>query len=273
MGVFQSFWFGKRLSPLASACIRSFLDHGHTFDLYTYDEVDVPSGTILKSAADILPRDRVFFYEDGPGAGSVSAFSNLFRYALLVRCGGWWVDTDVVCLTAEVPEKEYHFGVEQIGYLGTAIMRLPKSCALAQGLFHQAEKMGTDVKWGQAGPHLFTRLVAEHDLLNWTVASEMAYPIQWDGYQLTWYAATRPIVDRLIRGCPFLHLWAEMYRRNDRLDPSKPEPGSFLDALHARALRTVFADPHDSSTRGASVWKELAVAEPGERIGEASFEE
>lgn len=234
MATFKSFWFGERLSPLAFACIRSFLDHGHTFELYTYEDIGVPIGTICKDAADILPRDRVFFYENGPGAGSVSAFSNLFRYALLVKHGGWWVDTDVVCLTAEIPDREYYFVVEQVGYLGTAIMRMPRGCALAQSLLDQADAMGTDVSWGQAGPQLLTRLVAEHGLSESVVASEVAYPIHWNQYQYTWHAETRPVVDRLIQGCPFLHLWAEMYRRDHERDPSYPEPGSYLQALYTR---------------------------------------
>ena len=33
-----------------------------------------------------------------PDSGSLAAFSNLFRYKLLLERGGWWVDTDVICL-------------------------------------------------------------------------------------------------------------------------------------------------------------------------------
>jgi hypothetical protein len=56
----------------------------------------------------------VFFYGDraGIGRGSVSAFSNLFRYYLLHQMGGWWVDADVVCLSECVPATPIFMGWE-----------------------------------------------------------------------------------------------------------------------------------------------------------------
>ena len=46
----------------------------------------------------------MFFYTDALHVGSVAGFSNLFRYELLRRDGGWWVDTDVLCLAAELAD-------------------------------------------------------------------------------------------------------------------------------------------------------------------------
>jgi hypothetical protein len=34
---FQSFWYGEALSPYELFCLKSFIDHGHAVDLYTYD--------------------------------------------------------------------------------------------------------------------------------------------------------------------------------------------------------------------------------------------
>ena len=69
--------------------MRSFINHGHSFDLYTYDlKMTVPGGVRLKDASQILKKRDYFTYKTGPGKGSPSAFSNLFRYKLLYERGG-----------------------------------------------------------------------------------------------------------------------------------------------------------------------------------------
>jgi len=111
---FQSFWFGETISPYQRLAMKSFIDHGHEYVLYAYDKFDVPRGVELRDAHEILPRSRVFFYGEGAGVGrgSVSAFSNLFRYRLLHERGDWWVDADVVCLSDSVPLDDVFMGWE-----------------------------------------------------------------------------------------------------------------------------------------------------------------
>lgn len=98
--VIQSLWIGGRLSTLERLCIASFLQNGHQFHLYTYGEVsDVPNGTTILDGRTIVPEDKVFANRSpGIGFGSHAAFSDLFRMELLRQRGGWWVDTDVVCV-------------------------------------------------------------------------------------------------------------------------------------------------------------------------------
>src|SRR5262245_19785980 len=99
MALFQSFWFGNRLPRWTRSCFQSFLEHGHAVDLYAYEWLDAPRGVRLRNAHQVLPRDSVFLHDSGRAKGSVSGFSNLFRYKLLHDRGGWWVDADVVCRT------------------------------------------------------------------------------------------------------------------------------------------------------------------------------
>ena len=92
-------WIGGRLSALERLALASHVRVGHACRLWVYEPVDnVPPGIAVDDAGAILPRDRIFTYRHGPGKGSVAAFANLFRYKLLCRLGGWWCDTDVVCL-------------------------------------------------------------------------------------------------------------------------------------------------------------------------------
>ena len=91
----QSLWIGADLSNVEKLCVQSFLDHGHEFHLYTYGNIGgIPQGAIIKDANEILPQSEIFQNR----RGGVAAFSDWFRYALLHKRGGFWVDMDVVCV-------------------------------------------------------------------------------------------------------------------------------------------------------------------------------
>ena len=105
----QSFWLGLELPRCQQLCLKSFIDHGHSYDHYTYeDSIKVPLGIHLKDASKILPKSEIFQYEKRAEVekGSLAAFSNMFRYRLLMLNGGWWVDTDVLSLSLQVPDDE-----------------------------------------------------------------------------------------------------------------------------------------------------------------------
>ena len=114
-GPFRSFWFGGDLSPVEHLCLKSFIAHGHRFQLYAYEEVgNVPRGCELLDAATVVPRDQLFLYAHGDHAGTPAGFANLFRYTLLDRDGGWWVDTDVLCLRSKIAEPDHVFAMQEV---------------------------------------------------------------------------------------------------------------------------------------------------------------
>ena len=95
--VIQGLWVGGRLSALERLCVLSYCAHGHEFHLYHYDELEnVPQvgGLRLMDAEEILPRAAIFRTRKG----LLNFFSDHFRFELLHKRGGWWVDTDTVCL-------------------------------------------------------------------------------------------------------------------------------------------------------------------------------
>lgn len=93
--IIQSLWIGNPLSNLEKLCIQSFLDNGHGFHLYTYTDIGgVPAGTIIKDANEILSQKNIFKCR----RGSYALYADWFRWALLYKHGGWWVDMDIVCL-------------------------------------------------------------------------------------------------------------------------------------------------------------------------------
>src|SRR5439155_16599679 len=89
-------WIGPRLSVLERLSIASFVANGHDVHLYVYDEPEnVPDQARLCDAAGVLSPSWIFTYRE---TGSYAGFSNFFRYKLLLSRGGWYVDTDTVCL-------------------------------------------------------------------------------------------------------------------------------------------------------------------------------
>ncbi|HET7290318.1 MAG TPA: hypothetical protein VFJ67_07775, partial [Thermodesulfobacteriota bacterium] len=56
--VIQSMWIGSELSVMEQLSIISFLSNGHSYHLYTYNEVkNVPEGVTLKDANGIITPD------------------------------------------------------------------------------------------------------------------------------------------------------------------------------------------------------------------------
>src|ERR1043165_5401661 len=108
--IIQGLWIGPELSVMEQLSIVSFLRNGHDYHLYTYAELpNVPAGALIKDANAILPSSQIFQYKDRP---SYAGFSNHFRYKLLFEHGGWWADSDVVCLRPFDFADEYVFSSE-----------------------------------------------------------------------------------------------------------------------------------------------------------------
>jgi hypothetical protein len=228
---FQSFWFGSDLPAYQRLAAQSFIDFGFRYTLYSYQKFDVPNGVDLRDAREILPEDRVFFC----GAhGSVSAFSDLFRYHLLHEVGGWWIDADVVCLSEKVPEADIFLGWESEEWIASAILKVPKHHRFARDLRDAAERAGTNIAWGQIGPHLVTRLAKEHGLLDLVSPQATSFPVQWMDALHLLIPQRRDQIRQQVKNAPFLHIWNEMLRRAVVFTWMAPPPGSFIAELFDR---------------------------------------
>src|SRR5450432_1287140 len=105
--IIQGLWIGSRLSSMEELSVRSFIAHGHDYHLYTYNPIEnAPAGAFLRDANDIIPASKIFKYRD---YDSYSGFSNHFRYKLLSGKGGWWADTDLICLRPFDFDADYVF--------------------------------------------------------------------------------------------------------------------------------------------------------------------
>jgi hypothetical protein len=170
--VAQFLWIGSSLSKIEQLCLQSFVDHGYAVHLYVYDEVaGVPAGVKFCPAETVLPRSRIFTYQQGFGRGSYAGFASLFRYHLLHEKGGWWFDTDFISIRRRPTPHDLWIATSHEGRAGilanNCALYAPPRHPLIARLRDRAEAILRDdppIHFGQIGPCLLQDLVRAGDL-------------------------------------------------------------------------------------------------------------
>jgi hypothetical protein len=226
----QSLWIGKRLSTMELLSIRSFLHHGHDYELYLYEPVEnLPEGAVARDANEILPASRIFLYAD---FGSYAGFSNFFRYKLLLEKGGWWVDTDIVCLRHFDFEAPYVFASEMIksgAVPASAVLKCPAgSEAMAYAWRVCASKKPSLLKWGETGPRLVAEVINRFSLEAFLHPAEVFCPVSCHDWETL--LAPESIL-RPAETAYSIHLWNEMWRYHGRDKDESFPPGCIYGRL------------------------------------------
>jgi cytochrome P450 len=226
----STFWYGERLPPLAWACLRSFVEHGHRVRLYSYRPLDLPEGVTREDAATVLPEDAVFFFKK-----SIAPFADLFRYQLLHDQGGWWVDTDVYCLTSRLPDQPHAWAEDEPGIVNNAILRFPPQDPLCALLLERArERVPRLTRFDELGPILLSEVLAGHGPTDHAGSQAAFYPLHWLEAHYVWLPECRDEVIRRARGASFLHLWMKALTDSGIDLFRDPPPGSYLADLVVR---------------------------------------
>ncbi|HEU5240270.1 MAG TPA: glycosyltransferase [Pyrinomonadaceae bacterium] len=209
--VIQGLWIGPELSLMEQLSIGSFLKNGHEYHLYTYDDLgNVPAGTVLKDANEILPRAQIFQYTHQP---SYAGFSNFFRYKLLLERGGWWVDSDVVCVRPFDFPDEFVLASERCDgreVVTSGIIKAPSgSQAMAYAWNICQSKEPAQLMWGETGPKLLAEVAGQFSLHSYVKSHETFCPLGYD----QWREILEPDTDEsLFEASYSVHLWNEMWR-------------------------------------------------------------
>lgn len=234
MGEFGTFFAGE-LSRLERCCLRSFVRHGHAIALYAYDPVGaVPDGVELRDAARVLPRDRFFRSVHGPHKGSAAGFANLFRYAMILDTGLTWVDTDVVCLKPDWPERPLVAAFQDEVMVNNAVLGGSAAVPLLERAVAIATQVGTIGPWAYTGPHLLTALVHDMGLAREVLPQDTFYPLS---YRLAAPALLSPYPEAERVEWPeatlAVHLWHETLRLAGHDRQAPPPDHSLLKLILA----------------------------------------
>jgi hypothetical protein len=200
----NSLWVGDRLGCVERACLSSALAVGHQVALYTYNAVwGVPDGVEILDAGSILPENRMLRCKQN---GSVALGSDIFRYELLSRGLGIWIDTDVYFIRQlEASEGEYLFGWEDDRYINSAVLKMPATSQLLVDLLALVNSAPTvppwwpkhervrqldlaregraqsleEMPWATTGPKALTHFAKTNNLLSHASQPAVYYPLHW----------------------------------------------------------------------------------------------
>jgi len=209
--VIQGLWIGPELSVMEQLSIASFLLNGHEYDLYVYDKVqNIPAGTIVKDANEILPSSKIFQYKQQP---SYAGFANFFRYKLLLERGGWWADTDTICLKPFDFPQQHVFATEICGGLEVVTSGIIKAPIGSEAMGHAWEvcqnKDPQQLVWGETGPRLVAEAVGKYSLEQYAKSYDVFCPL---GYP-DWHRVLEPEAEVELASSSYaIHLWNEKWR-------------------------------------------------------------
>lgn len=178
----NSLWIGNAFSYLELLTMKSFIDHGYDFNLWVYNknlQNLVPEGVVIRDANQIIPESKVFAYKNFGDCrqGSVGGFSDLFRYYLIYKEGGIYVDMDVTCLDYFDFFNEYHFRPHKQLHAVGNIFKAPAGCSFLQSCIEETEKRVTENNDDWMLPvRIFSEMIAKHNLI------EYIMPIEYYGY-------------------------------------------------------------------------------------------
>lgn len=234
--IVQGMWVGSRLSIMEQLSIASFLKNCHEYHLYAYNDLaNVPAGTVLKDANEILPSSAIFQYKNRP---SYAGFADVFRFKLLHERGGWWADSDVVCLRPFDFPEEYVVNSElNSGQQVTScqVIKAPAgSDAIAYARRVCEVKEPSKIRWGEIGPKLMAEVVKKYDLGKYQKPYYTFCPIS------EWRKFLKPYVAAIHPEAYAVHMWNEEWRLANQDKDGSYHP----DCIYEQLKRMYLADGH-----------------------------
>ena len=246
----NSLWVGNRLGYLERLCLVSGLATGHKFTLWSYapDKLEgVPEGVELRNAADIMPEERLLRYAD---TGSVALGANFWRYELLSRGLGYWVDMDFYFLRAIDFTDDYVFGWEYAGWINNAVLLAPPQSKMVADLnslpqanvrppwfgpkrslafYWQKLTKGPisleEMPWGTYASGLVTHVIKSNGLEPHAKSPTTFYPVEWKDARIL-YGPAEIVESKLSQDTCAVHMW---HSRLVGLFDKPPAKGSYID--------------------------------------------
>jgi hypothetical protein len=235
----RMFWTGPPLSAYERLSLQSFLAAGARVILYvTSKTLQVPDGVERVDVNELSagPIRRYLFPDGDP---SPALFSDLARYMLLHRFGGWYADLDMICL-GRLPTDKVYIARQRDTSVNGAIMKFPAHSPVMASAIERAQKIlptEADTRLSDRnliGPVLVTQLVHDYALDHLVRPISSAYAIKAIETPALFDPRRCDELNERIADSDFVHLWNEYWRRVRIPKDLGPPKGSFLDGLFAR---------------------------------------
>jgi hypothetical protein len=182
--------------------------------LWAYGKPEgVPEGAQVRDANEIMPLAQHL---------SSRQFASFFRYSLLFEKGGWWADTDVVCLRPFDFGAEHAFASESTLWggrqIGGSVMKAPvNSQAMA---WCMKECLRTDPRElasvpAAFGPPLLERMADKFGLHGSVAVPREFCPLPWWKWRASFDGSAKA---GHFAASSALHLWRSQWRRNGQCE-------------------------------------------------------
>lgn len=235
--VIQGLWIGPELSVMEQLSISSFLKNGHEYHLFVYDDVkNIPAGTTVKDGNELLPASAIFQYTGRP---SYAGFSNFFRYKLLFERGGWWADTDTVCLKPFDFAEDYVFSSEiskGVEVVNCGLLKAPVGSEMMGWAWKVCQtKNSEQLVWGETGPGLIGEAVQKFSLEIFKKPYHVFCPLGF----FEWQKVLEPKLDLSLGDRSYaIHLWNDKWRAAGQDKNAQYSEDCLYEKLKRRYIKT-----------------------------------
>ena len=249
----NSLWVGDRLGYIERLCLASALSVGHPFTLYSYTPeslaTTLPKGVDLRDAREVMAEEKLVRYSD---SGAIQLGANFFRYALLAKGLGYWVDMDFCFLKPLDFKVPYVFGWEYENWINNALLRIPADSEMARELCSlprtnrrppwfgpkrtllyywtrvtKGDIRVEDLPWGTFSSGMVTYVANKYRVAEQAQKPEVFYPVRWKDAQALFGSAN--VIEKMITPeTVAVHMW---YSRLVNFIDKPPPPGSYIDVL------------------------------------------
>jgi hypothetical protein len=231
-----SLWVGDKLSNLEILSIKSFILNGHPYHLHVYNDIEnIPEGVILEDANKIVPEKDIFYAPGSNGRpGSLGAFSDYFRFKMMQETGGYWVDTDIVCIRPFDFKDPYVFASENT-HRGeqeatSGIQKFPKNCDAVKYCVEYCDSFEdkNNIRWGDIGPSLVRNTIKKYSLQKYVKDYKIFMPVNW--WEANEFFNPNPTF-QITPDTYSIHLWNDVWSSNGIDKNGDFHPNSIYEQL------------------------------------------
>lgn len=232
--VVQTLWIDANMGAHQRECLKSFLRLGSEVHCYSYNAIEnIPEGVIVKDANEIIEEHNVFkdLYH------SYATFSDWFRIKLLYDRGGWWIDSDVLCLKPFDIEWPYVFATEieyvdgkEFIHICNCVIKMPRGSEMGKSLLERIEEKlysihPSRIKWTEIGAQYMAKEIILRDLFEYVVDHRVFCPFDYSNFQQVFTDSEFEPND-LTYG---IHLWNKMWEWKGKDPMEQMKVHSFFD--------------------------------------------
>ena len=234
------FWSGD-LSIYELANLKSFEENGFIVNVWIYlndnkTNLNELQEFNVKDANEILDISMLKRFTQGNQKANLSSFSNIFRFQLLKTYGGWWFDSDCICLknvdefVKLANENEFVIGREYEDYTGSSVLFFNETNILdiiIKEVWGKIEEKEFNFFWGEIGPNLISEIFLRDNLMSSTFDETYFYKISADKFYLLFDNKNNEM-EQYLNESYVCHYWNEMLNRSLIKKDTLPPEGSYM---------------------------------------------